>query len=124
MGFDGQFFSRMDHNDKATRLENLSMEMIWDASESMSGVQLFSGMLYNFYSDTPGFCFDVLCTDEPIIDGKSHENNVKSRVEGFISYAEEMSKHYPTNHIMVPMGGDFQYEDARVNYKNMDKLIK
>ncbi|EDX04287.1 GD22382 [Drosophila simulans] len=25
---------------------------------------------------------------------------------------------------MVPMGGDFQYEDAKVNYKNMDKLIK
>ncbi|XP_016979624.1 lysosomal alpha-mannosidase [Drosophila rhopaloa] len=124
MGYDGQFFSRMDHNDKDTRLNNLTMEMIWDTSESMSGVNLFSGMLYNFYSDTPGFCFDVLCTDEPIIDGKSNENNVKERIDGFISYAKEMSEHYLTNHIMVPMGGDFQYEDARVNYKNMDKLIK
>ncbi|KAH8410106.1 hypothetical protein KR009_006063 [Drosophila setifemur] len=124
MGFDGQFFSRMDHNDKDTRLENLSMEMIWDASESLSGVNLFSGMLYNFYSDTPGFCFDVLCNDEPIIDGKSYDNNVKTRVDDFISYAEEVSKHYLTNHIMVPMGGDFQYEDAKINYKNMDKLIK
>jgi len=25
---------------------------------------------------------------------------------------------------MVPMGDDFQYEDAGVNFKNMDKLIK
>ncbi|KAH8334062.1 hypothetical protein KR059_006202 [Drosophila kikkawai] len=124
MGYDGQFFSRMDHNDKATRLKDLTMEMIWDASESMSGVKLFSGMLYNFYSDTPGFCFDILCTDEPIIDGDSYENNVEARVDGFLDYAEEMSKHYLTNHIMVPMGGDFQYEDAKVNYKNMDKLIK
>ncbi|XP_041566330.1 lysosomal alpha-mannosidase-like isoform X2 [Drosophila elegans] len=124
MGYDGQFFSRMDHNDKETRLKNRTMEMIWDASESMSGVNLFSGMLYNFYSDTPGFCFDILCTDEPIIDGNSIGNNVKQRVDDFISYAKEMSEHYVTNHIMVPMGGDFQYEDAKVNYKNMDKLIK
>ncbi|XP_017057316.2 LOW QUALITY PROTEIN: lysosomal alpha-mannosidase [Drosophila ficusphila] len=124
MGYDGQFFSRMDHNDKDTRLEELTMEMIWDASESMSGVNLFSGMLYNFYSDTPGFCFDILCTDEPIIDGDSEENNVEERVDHFITYAKNMSEHYLTNHIMVPMGGDFQYEDAKVNYKNMDKLIK
>ncbi|XP_039498257.1 lysosomal alpha-mannosidase [Drosophila santomea] len=124
MGYDGQFFSRMDHNDKDTRMNNLTMEMIWDASESMSGVSLFSGMLYNFYSDTPGFCFDILCTDEPIIDGDSEENNVKQRVDDFISYAKNVSEVYITNHIMVPMGGDFQYEDAKVNYKNMDKLIK
>jgi len=25
---------------------------------------------------------------------------------------------------MIPMGDDFQYEDAQVNFKNMDKLIK
>ncbi|XP_022230107.2 lysosomal alpha-mannosidase-like [Drosophila obscura] len=125
MGYDGQFFSRMDHNDKDKRLESLSMEMIWDASESLSSdVNLFTGMLYNFYSDTPGFCFDVLCTDDPIIDGKSYDNNVESRVDDFISYAATVSKHYLTNHIMIPMGGDFQYEDAKVNYKNMDKLIK
>ncbi|XP_002133316.2 lysosomal alpha-mannosidase [Drosophila pseudoobscura] len=124
MGYDGQFFSRMDHNDKDTRLENLSMEMIWDASESLSEVKLFTGMLYNFYSDTPGFCFDVLCNDDPIIDGKSYDNNVESRVDDFISYAATVSKHYQANHIMIPMGGDFQYEDAKVNFKNMDKLIK
>ncbi|XP_017075078.2 lysosomal alpha-mannosidase [Drosophila eugracilis] len=124
MGYDGQFFSRMDHNDKDTRMKDLTMEMIWDASESLSGVNLFSGMLYNFYSDTPGFCFDILCTDEPIIDGDSEENNVEERVDVFLEYAKNMSEVYITNHIMVPMGGDFQYEDAKVNYKNMDKLIK
>ncbi|KAH8324895.1 hypothetical protein KR074_011406 [Drosophila pseudoananassae] len=124
MGFDGQFFSRMDHNDKDTRLENLSMEMVWEASESLSGLELFSGLLYNFYSDTPGFCFDVLCEDEPINDGKGPSNNVESRVDEFLAYAEEVSSHFITNHTMIPMGGDFQYEDARMNYKNMDKLIK
>lgn len=27
-------------------------------------------MLYNTYSPPPGFCFDVLCADDPIIDDK------------------------------------------------------
>ncbi|EDW77501.1 uncharacterized protein Dwil_GK24523, isoform A [Drosophila willistoni] len=126
MGYDGQFFSRMDHNDKDTRLENLSMEMIWQASESLQDLELFSGLLYAFYSDTPGygFCFDVLCNDSPIIDGNSYDNNVKSRIDEFISYASEVAEHYRTNHIMIPLGGDYQYEDAQVNFKNMDKLIK
>lgn len=29
-----------------------------------------------------------------------------------------------TNHIMMTMGSDFQYENAHVVYKNLDKLIK
>lgn len=42
---------------------------------------LFTGALYNQYQPPPGFCFDILCADEPIIDGKhSPENNVKRRV--------------------------------------------
>ncbi|XP_039500014.1 lysosomal alpha-mannosidase [Drosophila santomea] len=124
MGFDGEFFSRMDHNDKGRRMNDLALEMIWDASESMSQVKLFTGLLYTFYWDTPGFCFDVHCSDDPIIDSDSYDNNVKSRVDGFIAYAAEVAAKFRTNHIMIPMGGDFQYEDAEVNYKNMDKLIK
>lgn len=42
---------------------------------------LFTGALYNHYSPPPGFCYDVLCNDEPIIDDKySPDYNVDSRV--------------------------------------------
>ena len=42
---------------------------------------LFTGALYNNYQPPPGFCFDILCADEPIIDGKhSPDNNVNQRV--------------------------------------------
>jgi len=33
------------------------------------------------------------------------------------------AKAYNTDHIMLMMGGDFQYQNARINYKNIDKLI-
>jgi hypothetical protein len=32
--------------------------------------QLFTSVLYNVYAPPPGFCFDVLCDDEPIIDDR------------------------------------------------------
>lgn len=42
---------------------------------------LFTGVLFNNYGPPPGFCFDVLCADEPIIDDKwSPDNNVNRRV--------------------------------------------
>ncbi|XP_034129779.1 lysosomal alpha-mannosidase-like isoform X3 [Drosophila guanche] len=124
MGYDGEFFSRMDHKDKARRMEDLSLEMIWDASESLSDAKLFTGLLYSSYWETSGFCFDVLCRDDPIIDGDSYDNNVQTRVDDFLAYAAKVAAKFRTTHIMIPLGGDFQYEDAHINYKNMDKLIK
>ncbi|KAH8410572.1 hypothetical protein KR009_003810 [Drosophila setifemur] len=124
LGYSGEFFARMDYVDKRKRLDDLGMEMIWKSSESLKNSEIFTGMLYNHYSAPPGFCFDINCQDDPIIDGNSYENNVNKRVNDFIDFIKSMSKSYRSTHIMVPMGDDFQYEDAEVNFKNMDKLIK
>lgn len=85
---------------------------------------MFTGVLFNHYSAPPGFCFDTLCQDEPIIDGKSEARNVNNRVQTFLNYVNKLSSSYRTNHVMVPMGDDFNYQEADMNYKNMDKLIK
>ncbi|XP_065357477.1 lysosomal alpha-mannosidase [Calliphora vicina] len=125
MGFDGQFFARMDFVEKDTRLDNLTAEMIWKASDSLGqSAELFTGLLYNHYAAPDGFCFDSLCNDKPIIDGDSYDNNVKERVDTFIAYINKMSKTYRSTHLLVPMGDDFNYENANMNYKNLDKLIK
>ncbi|XP_017840564.2 LOW QUALITY PROTEIN: lysosomal alpha-mannosidase [Drosophila busckii] len=124
MAYDAEFFARMDHVEKTQRLSDIAMEMIWQSSASLKDADIFTGLLYRHYSAPPGFCFDVLCSDAPIIDGKSYDNNVKSRVDDFISYVKSMSNSFRATHIMVPMGDDFQYENAEMNFKNMDKLIK
>ncbi|KNC22793.1 hypothetical protein FF38_04132 [Lucilia cuprina] len=125
MGFDGQFFARMDYVEKDTRLANLTAEMIWKASDSLGqSAELFTGLLYNHYAAPDGFCFDSLCNDQPIIDGNSYDNNVKERVDTFIAYINKMAKTYRSTHLLVPMGDDFNYENANMNYKNLDKLIK
>lgn len=88
--------------------------------------RLFTGVNYNLYQAPSGFCFDVLCGDEPIIDNpKSKDFNVHKRVTDFLRYCKEQSEAYgETGNIMLTMGGDFTYMDANMWYKNMDKLIK
>ena len=42
---------------------------------------LFTAVNYNLYQPPPGFCFDIYCNDEPIIDDpKSKDYNVDRRV--------------------------------------------
>jgi lysosomal alpha-mannosidase len=67
MGFEYLFLGRIDYQDKALRMSNGEMEMMWDASDSL-GTEIFTGVLYNTYGPPPGFCFDVLCGDETIVD--------------------------------------------------------
>lgn len=43
--------------------------------------ELFSVVLFNTYSPPPGFCFDILCSDEPMIDDpESPDNNIDVKV--------------------------------------------
>ncbi|XP_073823589.1 lysosomal alpha-mannosidase-like [Musca autumnalis] len=125
MGFDGEFFARMDYVEKNTRLNHRTGEMIWKASDNLDErSEIFTGVLYNHYRAPPGFCFDNLCSDNPIIDGDSYENNVKAKVDDFITYIHKIGNCYRATDLLVPMGGDFHYENAYVNYKNMDTLMK
>ncbi|XP_058821189.1 lysosomal alpha-mannosidase-like isoform X1 [Topomyia yanbarensis] len=125
MGYDGMFFARLDWNDKSKRLSNKEAEMIWKASKNLDESDLFTSVLYNHYSAPPGFCFDVLCSDDPFVDGPfSAENNVKERVDAFLYFVGNMSTKYRSNNLLITMGDDFNYMDANMNFKNMDKLIK
>ena len=61
----------------------------------------------------------IYMQDDPRLFGY----NVDERVASFIKVVQDQASHMATNHIMFTMGSDFQYEDAREWYKNLDKLI-
>ena len=102
------------------------MEMMWRGSRNYErNSQIFTGVLYNGYSPPPGFCFDQFCTDPPIQD--DHDlfgYNVDERVDLFVNYVCKQARSYKTDHVILTMGMDFQYENAHRWYKNLDKLIK
>jgi len=128
MGYDGLFFGRLDHQDKAKRLADKSMEMLWQASDSLDGntASIFTGALFNTYFAPSGFCFDILCNDQPVIDDpESREYNVDERVNNFLAVVQEQADRYDnSDNVLVTMGSDFTYQDANLWFKNMDKLIK
>uniref|UniRef100_A0A8C9U4P0 Alpha-mannosidase n=1 Tax=Scleropages formosus TaxID=113540 RepID=A0A8C9U4P0_SCLFO len=127
MGYDGFFFGRLDYQDKARRIRDKDMEMVWRASESLTPptADLFTGVLPNGYNPPAGFCWDQSCNDPPIRDDPNLEDyNVDNVVKRFIEIANDQAKMYRTNHIIMTMGSDFQYENANLWYKNMDKLIR
>ncbi|XP_045508968.1 lysosomal alpha-mannosidase-like isoform X1 [Colias croceus] len=126
MGYDGLFLGRIDYQDKAARLRNREMEMVWRGDDDLgNSSDIFTGVLYNTYSPPPGFCFDVLCDDEPIIDDPdSPMFNVDERINKFLTYVTDQGKNYRTQNVIITMGGDFTYQDATMWYTNLDKLIE
>lgn len=56
-------------------------------------------------------------------DPNLEDYNVEERVNAFIQFCMQQAKNFTTNHILLTMGDDFQYEDAIEWYKNLDKLI-
>uniref|UniRef100_A0A8B9KHS8 Alpha-mannosidase n=1 Tax=Astyanax mexicanus TaxID=7994 RepID=A0A8B9KHS8_ASTMX len=126
MGYDGFFFGRLDYQDKGRRMKMKEMEMVWRASESLKPptADLFTGVLPNGYNPPAGFCWDQSCSDDPVQDDPELEDyNVDDLVNKFISISKAQADVYKTNHIIMTMGSDFQYENAIPWYKNMDKLI-
>lgn len=71
------------------------------------------------------FNFDVIDNEEPIMDNPHLMGyNVDKKCDEFVSYFRNMSSHFKSDHLMHTMGEDFNYSNALMWYKNMDKLIK
>ncbi|XP_048198391.1 lysosomal alpha-mannosidase isoform X2 [Perognathus longimembris pacificus] len=127
MGFDGFFFGRLDYQDKEVRKEAQEMEQLWRASTSLKPptADLFTGVLPNMYNPPNHLCWDMLCVDEPLVeDPQSPEYNAKNLVGYFLQLANEQGQYYRTQHTVMTMGSDFQYENANLWFKNLDKLIR
>lgn len=50
--------------------------------------------------------------------------NAPDELQGFIDYLEDYSQYYATDQLLILFGSDFEYEDAFVNYENIDRMIK
>ncbi|XP_065289713.1 lysosomal alpha-mannosidase-like [Dermacentor albipictus] len=125
MGMDGYFFGRIDYQDFRARKKDHRLEFIWSASDNLGkAANIFTGVLPNVYSPPSGFCFDIYCSDDPLVDDPdSDEYNVQSRVNDFLKYTRETASFYKANNIPVTMGNDFNYQSAGHWFTNLDKLI-
>ncbi|KAK0401146.1 hypothetical protein QR680_015614 [Steinernema hermaphroditum] len=123
-GFDALFFARMHYLEKAKRMKEQNLDFIWETSPDLK-TGILTGAFHHHYSPPPGFCFDRVCVDDPIMDNKELEGyNVDEKVGRFVDYVQNERTMQRHNHIMLLMGDDFQYTNANTWYSNLDKLIK
>ncbi len=126
MGMDGLLFGRLDFREKEERFHNKTSEMVWitSSASSTNPNKLFTSILYDIYDPPGGFCWDISYTDEPLMDNPIlHDYNIDKRGQDFVQFVRKQKENYPSNHILVSMGMDFQYQLAHMWFKNLDKLI-
>ncbi|XP_048525102.1 lysosomal alpha-mannosidase, partial [Dendroctonus ponderosae] len=127
LGYDGIILGRIDYEDQANRIANRTMEMVWRGSTNLgTSTDIFSSVLYDHYDAPRGFCFDILCDDDPLIDDlESPHYNIEAKAEEFIlKHVQSRVGSFQTSNIMVPMGRDFAYQQAEAWFANIDRLIK
>jgi hypothetical protein len=49
--------------------------------------------------------------------------NVEAKAMQFAAFINQKGAGYATNSLLVPLGSDFQYQNATINYYNMDLLM-
>jgi hypothetical protein len=126
-GFEGLYFARIDYQDNEVRHRHRDLETIWRPSPSLGKTgQVFTGVFpYSTYCPPGGFDWDDLSNNEPVQDDtKLENNNVKHIVHEFVRMCQDVHTMYRGEDIMLTMGCDFEYSNARTWFKNLDKLIK
>jgi lysosomal alpha-mannosidase len=126
MGFDAFFFARIDYQDYVARNGSSRLETVWRASRSeAAGGQsdIFTHMLYDStYCYADGFAFEwdsPPIQDDPLLLGV----NIDERARKFVELMRKRRLSYRTTDILTTFGCDFQFENANINFKNMDKLM-
>ncbi|KAL5581468.1 hypothetical protein UlMin_013910 [Ulmus minor] len=125
LGFDSLFFARIDYQDRAKRLKEKTLEVVWRGSRSLgSSSQIFTGIFPRHYDPPDGFTFEINDVSPPIQDDiLLFDYNVQERVNDFVAAALAQANVTRTNHIMWTMGTDFRYQYANSWFRQMDKFI-
>ncbi|KAE8894045.1 putative alpha-mannosidase [Phytophthora fragariae] len=123
VGFDALYFARIDYQDYANRKKNKDLEFIWRPSKSRGKAsQVFTGEIIDHYC--PPGKFDYGNNGNQIQDDADlHDYDVCDEVDQFVSNAKMRGGASKGNHVFIPMGCDFQFDNSRRWFKNMDKLI-
>src|SRR4051812_47551967 len=87
--------------------------------------QIFAHAFYEGYGSPSEFEFDIYNSNPMlfITDKKLSTYNADEMTYKFLDLVNHWKTHYKTNHILIPMGGDFTYTDAKMNFESMDSLI-
>ncbi|KAI9915291.1 hypothetical protein PsorP6_007121 [Peronosclerospora sorghi] len=123
VGLDALYFGRIDYQDFDARSHHKELEMLWRPSKSRGRAsQVFTGDIIDSYCPPHDFSYGD-ATNEIQDDAMLHDYDVCQVVNDFVTTVETRGHVTRGNHVFLPMGCDFQYDNARQWFKNMDKLL-
>lgn len=115
-GMDAVYFGRIDYQDLLLRRNESRCEGLWNPNgnagqekdDEQADSTIFWGLTGSYggnYNPPPGFCFDVLCDDEPLVGANT--TRLLQRVDDFLKEIKVQSDQTRDNHIMLTFGEDF-----------------
>jgi hypothetical protein len=128
MGFDSWLFARLDYEDKNERLASKSMNTLWRPFSKHFGKekQIYTSMMKDHYCWFDGFYYDERFdnADPMVTDKRLDTFDADQKMDRFMSYVAELEDGYRGNHFMIPWGCDFTFANARLNFEDLDTIIK
>eukprot|EP00760_Papus_ankaliazontas_P032647 PhM_4_TR5922/c0_g1_i1/m.11492/K12311/MAN2B1, LAMAN; lysosomal alpha-mannosidase len=142
MGFNALLFARMDYEQRAAWMKTKMFENIWRSSPRLGKtVDLFMSLIYDGYC---GGCIDdgfpacptsfccMTCSDDDVYIPKTKTSatsaterifTITALAELYILYIRNRAVNFRSNHVLVPWGCDFNFENAATNFQLMDSLM-
>ncbi len=116
-GMDFLVLNRMPTNIKDAIKANKTLQFYWETEQA----KILVNVMDTHYASPEGFDWEDLEHGESIPITKE---NLRERSDIFMNVLFERATHYRTQHVMVPMGGDFTYQNASLQFENMERIFK
>ncbi|KAN0006982.1 hypothetical protein ACTFIU_005175 [Dictyostelium citrinum] len=112
-----------------------SFEFQWYPSHNNEDLSIFTHVLDHHYNSpyliypnasnpnqslTTGFDFE----SDPIQNPPINQSNIYERAQIFVEIMQQRSQLYRHNNLLIPFGNDFRFQNASIEFENMDKLIE
>ncbi|KAK5583106.1 hypothetical protein RB653_004696 [Dictyostelium firmibasis] len=112
-----------------------SFEFQWYPSHNDEQISIFTHVLDHHYNSpyliypnasnpnqslTTGFDFESDPTQNPPIN----QSNIYERASIFVEIMQQRNQLYRHNNLLIPFGNDFRFQNASLEFDNMDKLIE
>jgi hypothetical protein len=109
---------RVSYEIKQQLINDRSLEFLWryDPTRNDSMHQIFTHVTYEGYGSLDNFNWDT--GDAPVTDA-----NIADLSEQLVKTVRKYATSYLTNHILLPFGHDFRFQNATVNFSNMTKVL-
>lgn len=90
------------------------MQINWFPSTALPDTSIFTFALFKMYWFPWGFSYSSWDTeDEPVVDDPRLDTyNVDEKADKLFKFVNDYSPYFQGNHVFVPWGEDFCYENA------------